>query len=212
MLCNKIEFAEIQYFFNATVNDTRHTLALMSLYSQPDEDIFRQSNWTVWSVTEGGQSGLRVIDAKSILSVVSVIPHNHHVRADSSDECFFGSKWGWTWHCFPILVMFLERMMRALIRKLTSILVFQSNPRLIAQWNIDFWTLTQRTAVNRYSRQQIWTDIGFFDYYPTDSPQQMRTDIGLWNGGDSYTSVRVHPYFQHSPFLPSPHLSLAHFL
>ena len=32
---------------------------------------------------------LRVIDAKAILSVVSVIPHSHHVSADSSDERFF---------------------------------------------------------------------------------------------------------------------------
>ena len=89
MLANVIEFAEVQYFFNATVNDTRQTLALVSMYSRPDEDLFKRSNWTVWSVTEGGQNGLRVIDAKSILSVVSVIPHNHHVNADSSDVRFF---------------------------------------------------------------------------------------------------------------------------
>ena len=61
----------------------------MTLYSRPDEELFKQSNWTVWSVTEGGQSGLWVIDAKSILSVVSAIPHNHHIHADSSDERFF---------------------------------------------------------------------------------------------------------------------------
>lgn len=89
MLSNEIEFAEVQYFFNTIVNDERVTLALVSLYSRPDEDLFKQSNWTVWSVTEQGQLGLRVIDVKSILSVVSVIPHNHHVQADSSDECFF---------------------------------------------------------------------------------------------------------------------------
>jgi hypothetical protein len=89
MLSNKIEFAEVQYFFNASVNNARRTLALVSLYSRPDEDLFRQSNWTVWSVTEGGPSSLQVIDAKSILSVVSVIPHNHHVNADHSDKRFF---------------------------------------------------------------------------------------------------------------------------
>lgn len=61
----------------------------MSLYSRPDEDLFKESNWTVWSVTEQGENGLRVIDAKAILSVVSVIPHEHHVCADLSDERFF---------------------------------------------------------------------------------------------------------------------------
>lgn len=61
----------------------------MSLYSRPDEDLFKESNWTVWSVTEQGENGLRVIDAKAILSVVSVIPHEHHVCADLSDDRFF---------------------------------------------------------------------------------------------------------------------------
>ena len=61
----------------------------MALYSPPDENLFKQSNWTVWSVTELGEGGLRVIDAKAILSVVSVIPHSYHVCADGSDERFF---------------------------------------------------------------------------------------------------------------------------
>jgi hypothetical protein len=89
MLSNEIEFAEVQYFFNAIVNDARITLVVVTLYSRPDEDLFKQLNWTVWSVTEQGESGLQVIDAKTILSVISVIPHNHHVCADSSDERFF---------------------------------------------------------------------------------------------------------------------------
>lgn len=60
MLSNQIEFAEVQYFFNASVNNARRTLALVSLYSRPDEDFFRRSNWTtVWSVTEGGPSSLQ---------------------------------------------------------------------------------------------------------------------------------------------------------
>jgi hypothetical protein len=33
MLNNEIEFAEVQYFFNAVVNDRRITLALVALYS-----------------------------------------------------------------------------------------------------------------------------------------------------------------------------------
>ena len=57
MLANEIEFAEVQYFFNATVNGTKRTLALVSVYSRPDEDLFKRSNWTVWSVTEGGKNG-----------------------------------------------------------------------------------------------------------------------------------------------------------
>lgn len=51
----------------------------MSLYSRPDETLLEQSCWTVWSITELGDLGLRVIEAKSILAVVSIQPHNHHV-------------------------------------------------------------------------------------------------------------------------------------
>lgn len=61
----------------------------MALHSRPNENLFKESIWTVWSVTEQGETGLRVIDAKTILSVVSVIPHDHHLTEDSSDARFF---------------------------------------------------------------------------------------------------------------------------
>jgi hypothetical protein len=59
--------------------DTR-VLALVSLYSQLDTSLYKKSCWTVYSITRLEDSeGLHVIDAKSILSVISVQPHSHQL-------------------------------------------------------------------------------------------------------------------------------------
>lgn len=60
----------------------RQTLALVELYGRPDEQLFRESFSTVWSVAELGGAGLRVVLAKTILSVVSIQPHGHRVVQD----------------------------------------------------------------------------------------------------------------------------------
>ncbi|KAF8156679.1 hypothetical protein B0H34DRAFT_657824, partial [Crassisporium funariophilum] len=85
---DQINFAKVQYFFNAIIGNKRQTLALVSVYSRPDNILFNQLCLTVWSVTEQGLDRYRVIQAKSILSVVSVIPHNHHMEEDGLDERF----------------------------------------------------------------------------------------------------------------------------
>ncbi|KAF8074614.1 hypothetical protein FPV67DRAFT_1408292 [Lyophyllum atratum] len=79
-LNGKISFAEVLFFFNAEIGGTRHTLALVSRYGPRDETLFHESFFTVWSMAELGVEGLQVIPAKSILSVVSVQPHDHHVE------------------------------------------------------------------------------------------------------------------------------------
>ncbi|EDR02845.1 uncharacterized protein LACBIDRAFT_307984 [Laccaria bicolor S238N-H82] len=84
---NRIEFAEVEFYFHAKINEETQHLALISLISRPDEDLFSESFHTVWSVTELGDDGLQVVNAKSILSVVAVIPHNHHV--EETDKRFF---------------------------------------------------------------------------------------------------------------------------
>jgi hypothetical protein len=61
------------------IGGLRQTLALVKLYSRPDETLFQESHATVWSITELGVEALHIVPAKTILSVVSVQPHNHHV-------------------------------------------------------------------------------------------------------------------------------------
>ena len=98
MLSNKIEFAEVQYFFNTIINNTRNTLAVVALYSCLDEDLFNKSNWTVETVNEQRGNGLRVIDAKAVVSVIHMIimfPMTPQMNTSS-----FGRKWAWIWHCY----------------------------------------------------------------------------------------------------------------
>jgi hypothetical protein len=60
------------------------------LFERPDPVLFEQSNWTVWSVTMlEGLSSYIIVPATSLKSVVAIIPHNHHILIDRSDQRFF---------------------------------------------------------------------------------------------------------------------------
>ncbi|KAF8583936.1 hypothetical protein K439DRAFT_1295525, partial [Ramaria rubella] len=42
-----LNFAEVQYYFLAKIRGENRGLALISLYSRPDAQLFEDSNWTV---------------------------------------------------------------------------------------------------------------------------------------------------------------------
>jgi hypothetical protein len=77
----------VQFYFNALISGLHCTLALVLLYSQPDADLLQESSWTVWSMKVLGNEGLQVVDAKSIISVVLIQPHDH--RLEDRDAWFF---------------------------------------------------------------------------------------------------------------------------
>ena len=52
------------------------TLALVSLFSERDEDLFQASHCTVWSCQYQGCDRLLVVDVKSIISVVAMVPYH----------------------------------------------------------------------------------------------------------------------------------------
>ena len=97
----KQNFGEVQYFFQAILDDpdTTVTLALISLHSPPDNDILVESHGTVWAAKYQGRNNLIVIDAKAILSVVAMVPlpfprgdielDNEQPDADSEDGDYF---------------------------------------------------------------------------------------------------------------------------
>lgn len=85
----KPSFAEVHFYFNGEIGNELVTLALVTLYSLPDKQLFKDSHWTVASVTHMERDGLCVVKAESIVSVVAVIPHSHHVMEDHSDIRFF---------------------------------------------------------------------------------------------------------------------------
>lgn len=66
--------AEVRYFFRATVSSVDRTLAMVSMFSQPDPHFIEISTKSLYVFRYHGDKALSVIDAKSILSVVSLPP------------------------------------------------------------------------------------------------------------------------------------------
>ena len=71
---NSFEFAEVQYFFRALIGTENRTLALVSVYSPPISELLISSHGTLWASRYQGSNMFRVIDVKSILSVVAMVP------------------------------------------------------------------------------------------------------------------------------------------
>ncbi|KAF8578386.1 hypothetical protein K439DRAFT_1362390, partial [Ramaria rubella] len=84
----RIEYGEVMFYFCLEFEGSRHGLALVSMYSRPDERLLQDSHWTVYSVAQLPEEiGLGVINATSVLAVVSMQPHNHHL--EEGDKRFF---------------------------------------------------------------------------------------------------------------------------
>ncbi|KAF8078225.1 hypothetical protein FPV67DRAFT_1557598 [Lyophyllum atratum] len=62
------------------IGETERTLALVSFYGPRDESLFKESFFTIWSMAKLGIDGLKVIEAKSIVAVVSLQPHDSNTR------------------------------------------------------------------------------------------------------------------------------------
>ncbi|EKM49945.1 uncharacterized protein PHACADRAFT_69946, partial [Phanerochaete carnosa HHB-10118-sp] len=75
-LDSKTEFAEIQYYFlmRTPSSEIPQGFAMASVYGPPDQELLKQSHNTVWSCQYRGTDGLRVIDTRTIQSVVAIVP------------------------------------------------------------------------------------------------------------------------------------------
>ncbi|KAL7279560.1 hypothetical protein ACG7TL_005959 [Trametes sanguinea] len=69
----KLHIAEVQYFCEVH-SSSRLALALVSVFGPRDESLYVQSKKTVQLHVYNGNSGLRVIDVKTIRSVIGMIP------------------------------------------------------------------------------------------------------------------------------------------
>jgi hypothetical protein len=68
-------FAEVRYFVHLHCNSTPDlTLAMVSLYSAPDPTLYRKSYGALRVCHHQGDDGLRVVNVKSIASVVAMVP------------------------------------------------------------------------------------------------------------------------------------------
>jgi len=64
-------------------------LALISLYSKPDNYLLSISANTLWSSEYQGNGALKFIDVKTIQSVVTMIPHKPEILGLPPSERFF---------------------------------------------------------------------------------------------------------------------------
>ncbi|KAF8414549.1 hypothetical protein L210DRAFT_3306821, partial [Boletus edulis BED1] len=75
-----LRFAEVRYFAHLITDSNpggneADNVALVTLYSLPNEDLLARSNGALVSCTKLGEASLCIIDIESIQSVVTMIPH-----------------------------------------------------------------------------------------------------------------------------------------
>lgn len=69
-----IHFAEVKFYFVKKFGDSLQAFALASLFSPPNEYLLRHSSGTLVVCEYRGEEALVVIEVKSILSVVAMVP------------------------------------------------------------------------------------------------------------------------------------------
>jgi hypothetical protein len=72
------QFGEVKFYFRVSVSNREiETLALVSLYSPPDQDLLEASSQALWACQYLGDESLCVINVKTIISVVAIVPLPH---------------------------------------------------------------------------------------------------------------------------------------
>ncbi|KAK1231867.1 hypothetical protein PQX77_005004 [Marasmius sp. AFHP31] len=85
----EIEYGEVQYYFQHEIGAStlEDVYALVSVYSRPNEQLLEESSNVLWACQHTGEDGLRVINVKTIISVVSMQPLP--VQTDLEGEWWF---------------------------------------------------------------------------------------------------------------------------
>jgi hypothetical protein len=68
------QFAEVEYFFQATINGQIETLALISCYDAPDTQLAEASSGALLACRYQGDNALKVIPVKLIASCIAMVP------------------------------------------------------------------------------------------------------------------------------------------
>jgi hypothetical protein len=66
--------ADVKYFFRLRFDDTVHSLALVSMFSPPDQEVLELSQHAAYICCYEDLAGFRVMDVKAITAVVSMVP------------------------------------------------------------------------------------------------------------------------------------------
>jgi len=108
--------ADVEYFFQLRFRDTAHTLALVSVFSPPDQNVLELSHHAAYICHHRGTDALTVVHVKSINSVVAMVPDYHVTNSwgqhcCSREQVFVGRiavsqvscvvrDSGWRWWCY----------------------------------------------------------------------------------------------------------------
>jgi hypothetical protein len=69
-----VYFGEVQYFFQAQIQNETITLALASVYGTPNQEILARSSHALWTCEYSGHEGLHVFPVTWIKSCVAMPP------------------------------------------------------------------------------------------------------------------------------------------
>lgn len=76
LIDGKITVAEVLFYFNMKIHHEEKTLALISEFSQPHTDLFKNLFQTVFACRYNGDASLKLLEVHTIQSVVAMIPHS----------------------------------------------------------------------------------------------------------------------------------------
>ncbi|KAF8869902.1 hypothetical protein CPB84DRAFT_1693643 [Gymnopilus junonius] len=79
-------FGEVLYYFRCRRQDTLLTLAVLSVYSEPDPELLAASHGTFISCRYLGDSSTQVIDVRHIKAVVAMVPHTLEKHGDGEEH------------------------------------------------------------------------------------------------------------------------------
>ncbi|EJD40585.1 hypothetical protein AURDEDRAFT_69893, partial [Auricularia subglabra TFB-10046 SS5] len=84
------EYGEVRYFFQLKFRRTNElrTLAMVSFCTRPDARLLEMSSGMLWSVQHQGDAGLRVVDHRTIVAVVAIVPHSPLLGLPFKDSHF----------------------------------------------------------------------------------------------------------------------------
>lgn len=75
MYNTRLRYGEVLYFFQHKIGNNVHTLAVVSLYGLENALLLAESSGTVWACQAQGDDTLVVIDVKTILTCIAMVPH-----------------------------------------------------------------------------------------------------------------------------------------
>lgn len=75
-----MHIVEVHFYMVQKIGDTRHALAVGSFYGKPDEELFRRSSKTYYTVQHYRDVDIRVFNVKSIRSAVMMAPDTRYIH------------------------------------------------------------------------------------------------------------------------------------